>query len=589
MSMIKIKSRRVKRARRRSKHTTRKGYRKYRKYYTRKHVKRTQCQGKGRMRRQTRSKRGGFSLFKSKPTKSTEFNFSLPSGEDVQIQGKGLAYVTKLGGFLSQSDRVEQIIIYQKKNEQGKASGNYFIARCVSSDCSEGKNMESKILETTQFEQVYRGDSGTGEYDFTTTTSDKYRIQPVISKFNPLNNDEKSLSGFLANNSVNLLAAAAAEARAAAAAAAAADTYPTAADATALATDPIALATDPIAVTTSADPAAGEVNLTNDNDLKGIKDMLKKAAGPGDTSQQCAFFCKPDYCDAGMLKKLKEKFDSVKEEQYPDDVGFVDLASILDDDSLLLILENLCVEYDKTATDPKKIDIFIESMKQCKTRLNMLFKQNDKLHDILRIFYNKCFRFISLDLDIKNMKKLLHLLNDMTPQNREKLLDLLNYMTPQNMKKLLDLLNSMTPESISKLLTGLAALNQDQIEGMLDTYNKLNKNPESMARLLELYSFIEKSQNGNEVLIHRYKGETPLSQRIYRTREHSPETCDSVTALHNQVTEIFKEGRLTIQEDKEFKKVLEECKKYHPLPEVVTGGRRKRRTLKKKRGGNSKR
>ena len=587
--MNKLISRRVKRARRRGKYTTRKGYRKYRKHYTRKNVKRTQCQGKGRLRkqRQTRRKDGGADNL-------GQFNFVLPEdmSRGIEIKGQGWAYVTKLGSLFSQTKRPEQIIIYKKTDDNRTLIGNYFIARCTFSECGESKNMESKILETTNIgidltiKQPTELNQQKVVLRFTTTQKDIYRIsftdednlqcyknntwvphdyhdktlpafyvrdiiqrpRPIVAStlryYSPNSSQENNTD---ANNIME--APAAAEANAAAEAKAA---------------------------------ASAEVNLTNNYDPGVIKDMLKKAAGTGEISQQCAFFCKPDSCDADMLQKLKNKVDLIKEEDVPE---FVALASILDDDSLLLILENLCVEYDKTANDPKKIDIFIESMNQCKSRLNMLFKQNDKLHDILRIFYNKCFRFISLDLDIKNLKLLLKLLNSMTHENMQQLLQLLNSMTPENMQQLLQLLNSMTPESILKLLTDLATINQEQIKGMLDTYNKLN--PESMARLLELYSFIEKSQNGDEVLIHRYKGETPLSQRIYRTREHSPETCDSVTALHNQVMEILKERRLTIKEDEEFKKVLEECKKYHP--QIVTGGGRKRRTLKKKRGGNSKR
>ena len=63
--MNKIKTRHAKRAmhaKRRGKHTTRKGYGKYKKHYTRKNVKRIQGQGKRRLRRQrqTRRKVGGF-------------------------------------------------------------------------------------------------------------------------------------------------------------------------------------------------------------------------------------------------------------------------------------------------------------------------------------------------------------------------------------------------------------------------------------------------------------------------------------------------------------------------------------------------
>jgi len=63
--MNKIKTRHAKRAmhaKRRGKHTTRKGYAKYKKHYTQKNVKRIQGQGKGQLRKQrhTRRKVGGF-------------------------------------------------------------------------------------------------------------------------------------------------------------------------------------------------------------------------------------------------------------------------------------------------------------------------------------------------------------------------------------------------------------------------------------------------------------------------------------------------------------------------------------------------
>ena len=64
MSMNKVKTRHAKRAmhaKRRGKHTTCKGYGKYKKHYTRKNVKQIQGQGKRRLRRQrqTRRKVGG--------------------------------------------------------------------------------------------------------------------------------------------------------------------------------------------------------------------------------------------------------------------------------------------------------------------------------------------------------------------------------------------------------------------------------------------------------------------------------------------------------------------------------------------------
>jgi hypothetical protein len=339
-----------------------------------------------------------------------------------------------------------------------------------------------------------------------------------------------------------------------------------------------------------ADTKISTTNLTTED----IKTMLRKIKIHGQDVKRCVLFCEPDSCSEDMLQKIKERFIE-KAPNYGLDLDVIDidaasvvLAAILDD-SLLFILENLCDEYDKT----KEID----SITQCKSKIDELFKRtlfrnNNILHHILKIFFNNIGKIGNdNDICIKNLKLLLELLNSMTHHNTGKLENVLKQMTAQNIEKMLNLLKSMTPESILKLLTDLAILDQEQIKDMLDTYNKLNINPESMAQLLELYSFIEKSQNG-EVLIHRYvKGETPFSQRLYRNEKHQPKTCKAVTALHNQVEEILKEGGLTFQEDEEFQNVLAECNEYSPStsPEVVTGGGRKRKTLKKKRGGNSKR
>lgn len=322
--------------------------------------------------------------------------------------------------------------------------------------------------------------------------------------------------------------------------------------------------------------------------------MLRKIKIYGKDTERCVLFCKPDSCSENMLEKIKERLIE-KAPNYDLNLDVIDidaasvvLAEILDD-SLLLILENLCDEYDKT----KKID----SITQCKSKIDELFKRtlfrnNNILHHILKIFFNNIVKIGNDNyICIKNLKLLLELLNSMTRENTDELEKVLKQMTAQNIEKMLNLLKSMTPESILNLLNDLTTINQKQIEGMLHTYNELNKNPEYMAQLLELYSFIEKTQNG-EVLIHRYvKGETPFSQRLYRNEKHQPKTCKAVTALHNQVNEILKEGGLTIQEDDEFKNVLAECNTDLPStsPEVLTGGGRKRKTLKKKRGGNSKR
>ena len=194
----------------------------------------------------------------------------------------------------------------------------------------------------------------------------------------------------------------------------------------------------------------------------------------------------------------------------------------------------------------------------------------------------------TLSICVKNMELILELLEKMSKDNMTLLYEFLDDMSPDNMKKLFGLLESMTPESILKLFTDLKILEQQQITDMLNNYIELNKNPNSMAQLLELYSFIERTPNG-DFLVHRYpKGITPFGQRgLLRNKKHKPETCSSVAALDIQVRNVSNQGVLKFPRDEEFKKVLEECKTSPP--QIVTGGRRRRKTLKKKRGGNSKR
>jgi hypothetical protein len=186
----------------------------------------------------------------------------------------------------------------------------------------------------------------------------------------------------------------------------------------------------------------------------------------------------------------------------------------------------------------------------------------------------------------KNMEKLLHLLNTiMTDENMEKLLQLLKSMNPENMQKLLQLLKSMTPKTMSDLLYTLTHnIKQDNISKILDDYIKLDA--ESMAQLLELYSFIEKRDfldNTNMYSVHRYlHGETPVSQRLLRNKKHKPTTCRSVKSL-NATADLFKPPTsiINFNKDAEFQKVVKECELYPP--QIVTGGgRRRRKTLKKK-------
>lgn len=83
--------------------------------------------------------------------------------------------VTKIESLFSKSNRPEQIIIYRKKNDQGNASGNYFIARCIHNECTDGINMESKILEITSIDNMMTIKNSVS-YEFTTIKGDRYRI-----------------------------------------------------------------------------------------------------------------------------------------------------------------------------------------------------------------------------------------------------------------------------------------------------------------------------------------------------------------------------------------------------------------------------
>jgi hypothetical protein len=181
------------------------------------------------------------------------------------------------------------------------------------------------------------------------------------------------------------------------------------------------------------------------------------------------------------------------------------------------------------------------------------------------------------------MQKIIGILNGMSPENMEKLEGILSRMSPENMKKLEELLKTMTPESLSFILEKF------NIGEILKNYPELDN--DSMAQLLELYSFTEKKYD--KVLVHRYKnGETPIFQKLIRNRTHKKSTCDSVKELRRELGK-FNGNTSTPTEDEEFQKVFKECNTNDSIsprqPRVITGGGRKRKTLKKKCGGNSKR
>jgi uncharacterized protein YeaC (DUF1315 family) len=166
----------------------------------------------------------------------------------------------------------------------------------------------------------------------------------------------------------------------------------------------------------------------------------------------------------------------------------------------------------------------------------------------------------------ENMKKLLDLLNSMTPENMQKLLDLLNSMTRENMQKLLQLLNSMTPENMELILLALnnqniirkdnIVINQtSRIGELLDAHLKLDK--ESMSKLLDFYSFIEikKMENSNnryQLIFHKYKdGKIPFFKKISVGfgNEEKP-TCSAISVLGKGLELLAESFRLAFLEQK---------------------------------------
>jgi hypothetical protein len=186
-----------KRSRCGGKRSKRKGYTK--KHYTRKNKK--YIKNQKRLRRQTRKKVGG--LFSSRPKilpslSERTFNFVLPETitdkNNINIQGAGWAYVTRLNSRTSMSDRPEQIIIYKKLDNAGQLTGSYFIARCPHTECdiTDRDNMREKnmkpLLETDIFS--FEVDKHGVVYTFITTDGIHYRINPRGSSLQIFFTDE---------------------------------------------------------------------------------------------------------------------------------------------------------------------------------------------------------------------------------------------------------------------------------------------------------------------------------------------------------------------------------------------------------------
>ena len=343
-----------------------------------------------------------------------------------------------------------------------------------------------------------------------------------------------------------------------------------------------------------------------------IRKMLK-VTNPFDTT--CSFLCNPDECDEQMLEKLRQKYmEKIKQ----NNVSEIPDATIIFDEvlneNLFLILENLYVQSKKMSKGE-----FKNLVHTCSAAIAQTFNRRNILHNIVFTLYSKFLKSYEISenesrqnlenmqkllqllnsMTTENMQKLLQLLNTMTPQNMQKLLQLLNTMAPENMQKLLQLLNSMTPQNMQKLLQLLNTMTPETMGNLLHVlthdekkdditttilheYNKLDA--ESMAQLLELYSFIEKRKHNNyndSYLIHRYKtGKTP-SQILLRNTKHKPTTCKSVQSLDKTANKLETRNGIQFLQDPEFSKVLKECELYPP--QIVTGGGRRRKTLKKKR------
>jgi hypothetical protein len=276
-------------------------------------------------------------------------------------------------------------------------------------------------------------------------------------------------------------------------------------------------------------------------------------------------------------------------------------------DILLKELIDLCITFNRDKSrNYYAAETLTGSLKDILKMHDYYFK--NKLHEIVKVFItkvtdnnnnnNKSDHFVSIsklqlflmlivEITRKDkIEKLLQLLNSMTTENMKKLLKLLNSMTPQNMQKLLQLLKDMTTKTMADLLDVLTHdNNKDEITTtILDDYIKLDA--ESMAQLLELYSFIKKKKYTSvrdppKYWIHRYKnGNTPLSQRLFRNTKHKPTTCKSVQSLDKTANQLKTRDGIEFIQDEEFTKVLKECEHYPP--QIVTGGGRRRKTLKKK-------
>ena len=568
-------------------YSKRKGYSKHKKHYTRKYGRLT--------RTRTRTKRGGVNNPLEKPRKFT-LNYHPQIKFHDRVLGEGYVLVTKLNdkgetAWNAHEDDLQQMAILQK-NDPVFGLQNFRIFKCRGEECDNVSEMS-----TNKFSVNRDASKKVLNITFSTlsTPSIKYRLklmpdeelstlnfffeyyntrsEPVVGqeKESPTKPDVET--GALIDEDAE--AAAEAEAQnsrvifknskeAFDAAQAAYENDLKQFEKSKIKTDRIVDKID---------------NLSIDD----IKYMLKKIEESSE-KRLCLFLCNPDTCNQEMLEKIRKKFiqeatNYMIDRERPLDLnseGYIALSGMLND-SLLLVLENLCVEYNDSKT--KHNGNFTTIMSKCDSRILSLFKNNNRLHTILKIFYISILTNLrssqpELDIYVKNMETLIQILNGLDMAELE---SVLNSITAENIQKLSDFLKTISPASLSDILQNI---DRSKILEILQNYTTLNR--ESMDQLLELYSSTEKTQD-NKVLIHRYpNGVTPLSQKLVRNRKHKYATCKSVQELNTEVGYFSKPKFI---KDKEFQQVVQECESYPPTPPpgLITGGGRRRKTLKKKR------
>jgi hypothetical protein len=495
-----------------------------------------------------------------------ELTLNIPNmNTPVTILYRYFARITKPNvDSFSEDDKPEQIIMYTQQSEPN----SIFIARCPSKDCSTETDvkimeLDYKSLKKYASKREYFFSSGGIKYKM--KIDDDGVGEPLLDFFKeytmPISEKEREFQTSL--DSINFL-------------------------------------------------------------QPGIDDIRKMLKVTNETT--CPFLCNPDECDETMLEKLRQKYmEKIKGKEIQDGDDAIEIFYDTLDKNLLLILENFYVQ-SQTLTKEKLTNLFSQCDQNLSYSLNDSSSTHKNLHGIVNMLYKKIRNSIItsdvyLEQNFENMKKLLQLLNSMTPENMQKLLQLLNSMTPANMQKLLQLLNSMTPENMQKLLQLLNSMTPANMGIILQALNSkfnyvsnfgvqgpnstiaigllldihLGLDPESMSKLLDFYSFSEIKQSVDpkskivryDIICHKYKGgKTPLFKSISKGKE-DPSTCKAIKALNEIIpiiTQFFKhiKGKLDNVDvrtsyDPKLLEAYGECRDRY----YQEGGKRK--TLKKRR------